>query len=93
MPTDLRHYLHQPLAKLKENPMFYWSKQYTKIYPTLSKVARKYLPVVATSVPSERLFSRVGNILTKDRNRLSSDHLQHLLFLNSLTAKEWQLKD
>lgn len=41
MPTDLRHYLHQPLAKLKENPMFYWSKQYKMIYPTLSEVAKK----------------------------------------------------
>ncbi|XP_011860347.1 PREDICTED: zinc finger BED domain-containing protein 4-like [Vollenhovia emeryi] len=93
MPTNLRHYLNQPLAQLEENPMFYWSKQYKMMYPTLSEVAKKYLPVVATSVPSERLFSRAGNILTEDRNRLSPDHLQQLLFLNSLTAEEWQLKD
>ncbi|XP_036142219.1 zinc finger BED domain-containing protein 4-like [Monomorium pharaonis] len=93
MPTDLKHYLHQPLAKLKENPMFYWFKKYKMIYPTLSKVARKYLFMVATSVPSERLFSRAGNILTEERNRLSPDHLQQLLFLNSLTITEWQLKE
>lgn len=87
MPTDLRHYLNQPLIKLKENPIFCWSKQYKIIYPTLSKIAKKYLPVVATSVPSERLFSRAGNILTEDRNRLSPDHLQQLLFLNSLSRR------
>lgn len=92
MPTDLRHYLYQPLIKLQNNPMLYWSK-YNVVYPILSKVAKMYLPVVATSVPCERLFSRTGNIVTEDRNRLSPEHLHQLLFLNSLTAKEWYLKD
>ena len=92
MPTNLRHYLNQSLANLNENPMFYWSK-YKIVYPTLNKIARKYLSIVATSVLSERLFSRAENILTKERNRLSSDLLQQLLFLNSLTIKEWQLND
>lgn len=96
MPTDLRHYLHQPLAKLKENPMFYWSRQYKMIYPyqndlTLTKIAKKYLPVVATSVPSERLFSRAGNILTEEPTFFRSPTA--ITFLNSLTAEEWHLKD
>lgn len=92
MPTDLRHYLNQPLAKLGENPMNYWCQDYKAVYPTLSIVAQKFLPLVATSVPSERLFSRAGNILTDNRSKLSPEHLQQLLFLNSLSAKEWQLK-
>jgi len=63
----------------------------TSVYPTLSIIARKYLAVVGTSVPSERLFLRAGNILTDSRNRLSPNHLQELLFLNSLSVKDWQL--
>jgi len=51
----------------RENPIRYWLKL-TSVYPTLSIIARKYLAVVGTSVPSERLFSRAGNILTDSRN-------------------------
>ena len=87
IPTDLKHYLNQPLLDRKADPIKYWL-QYERIYPTLSSIAKKYLPIMATSVPSERVFSRAGNILTDHRNSLSSEHLQQLLFLNSLSMKE-----
>ncbi|EZA55665.1 hypothetical protein X777_04307 [Ooceraea biroi] len=90
MPTDLKHYLDQPMIDRKKNLICYWIN-FASVYPTLSVIAKKYLAIVATSVPSERLFSRTGNILTDSRNRLSSDHLQQLLLLNSLTIKDWQL--
>ncbi|XP_025996385.1 zinc finger BED domain-containing protein 4 [Solenopsis invicta] len=90
MPTDLKHYLDQPMIDRKENPIRYWLKL-TSVYPTLSIIARKYLAIVGTSVPSERLFSRAGNILTDSRNRLSPNYLKKLLFLNSLSIKDWQL--
>ncbi|XP_071567441.1 E3 SUMO-protein ligase ZBED1-like isoform X2 [Temnothorax nylanderi] len=90
MPTDLEHYLDQPMIDRKENPIRYWIN-FASVYPTLSVIAKKYLAIVVPSVPSERLFSRAGNILTDSRNRLSPDHLQHLLFLNSLSIKDWQL--
>ena len=76
MPTELKYYLSQPLIKLKENPMDFWSKQYVSLYPMLCTIARKYLSVVATSVPSERLFSRAGNMLTDNRSRLSPNNLK-----------------
>ncbi|XP_043266731.1 E3 SUMO-protein ligase ZBED1-like [Venturia canescens] len=91
MPTDLRHYLNQPMVNRTQDPIHYWSSRKT-LYPTLWMIAQKYLSIVATSVPSERLFSRAGNILTDSRSRLSPDHLQQLLFLNSLSIKDWQLE-
>ncbi|XP_071652992.1 E3 SUMO-protein ligase ZBED1-like isoform X2 [Temnothorax longispinosus] len=90
MPTNLKHYLDQPMIDHKENPIRYWIN-FASVYPTLTVIAKKFLAIVGTSVPSERLFSRAGNILTDSRNRLSPDHLQHLLFLNSLSIKDWQL--
>jgi len=60
-----------------------------KVYPALSKVAVKYLVPVATSVPSERLFSKAGLTLNKQRNCLTSKHLNQLLFLQSLDVTLW----
>ncbi|XP_011685052.1 PREDICTED: zinc finger BED domain-containing protein 4 [Wasmannia auropunctata] len=92
IPTDLKHYLNRTMIDRNENPMSYWIN-FASVYPTLSVIAKKYLAIVGTSVPSERLFSRAGNILTDSRNRLLPDHLQELLFLNSLSITDWQLKN
>lgn len=61
------------------------------MHSALKDIALKYLSIIATSVPSERLFSRAGNIITENRNRITSEHLQYLLFLNSLSVEDWWL--
>ena len=49
-------------------------------YPHLSNMARKYLGIVATSVPSERLFSITGNIVNAKRSLLDpSDFLLYTI--------------
>lgn len=68
-----------------ECPLKYW-QNYSQ--SPLSKLAKRYLTIIATSVPSERLFSRAGNIITDLRNRLTGEHLQQLLFLNSLSIED-----
>ena len=88
MPIEFKYYLSQCLSKLKENSMEFWSKQYVSLHPMLNAIARKYLLLVTTSVPLERLFSRAGNILTNNRSRLSLEHLQHLLILNWLSLED-----
>jgi len=55
------------------------------MYPLLKKVAEPNLSVIATSVPSGRLFSKADNIMSDSRNRLKGEKLQLLLFLNSLS--------
>ena len=47
----------------------------------LSKFAKKYLCVPATSVASERVFSSAGDIVSAQRSCLHSDHVDKLLFL------------
>lgn len=90
MPTELKLFLDQPLVDINTDPLEYWQINRTS-FPKLFKVVEKYLAVIATSTPSERLFSRAGNIMTESRNKLSPEHLTQLLFLNSLTVTDWHI--
>ncbi|EFN62678.1 hypothetical protein EAG_10557, partial [Camponotus floridanus] len=63
-----------------EDPISYWYNK--SIYLSLQIITKQYLSIVATSVPSERLFSKIGNIMVENRSKLSPKHLQNLLFLN-----------
>ncbi|XP_011880238.1 PREDICTED: zinc finger BED domain-containing protein 1-like [Vollenhovia emeryi] len=88
MADELKYYLNQPPIKMDDNPLKYWL---VNMHSSLKKIALKYLCISATSVSSERLFSRAGNIMTKNRNRITGEHLTQLLFLNSLAIEDWLL--
>lgn len=65
---------------IKEDPIKWWVGNKI-IFPTLVQLARKYLSIPATSVPSERLFSDAGNHISAKRTRLSPDLVNKMLFL------------
>lgn len=52
-------------------------------YPTLARIARDYLAVQGSSVPSERAFSSGGLTGTRLRGRLSPDIFEALQVLKS----------
>ncbi|KAM0728866.1 Zinc finger BED domain-containing protein 4 [Formica fusca] len=91
---ELRQYLNQPVIPRQASPIQYWYSV-KNAFPTLYVLAVKHLNIIATSVPSERLFSKVGALKTERRNRLSGKHIQSLLnmllFLGSLSEKDWGL--
>lgn len=59
-----------------------WWKNNESCFPKIPCVAKKVLAVPATSVPSERIFSAAGLLLNKLRNRLSSEMVDSIIFLN-----------
>ncbi|KAL0582424.1 hypothetical protein ABG067_007725 [Albugo candida] len=61
-------------------PLEYWKKNEYR-FPILSKFARKYLAVCASSVPSERLFSRAKRIVNHQRASLTSNNAKMNILL------------
>jgi hypothetical protein len=61
--TELSRYLEQ--APDEEAEPLSWWKAHIDEYPTLSRMARDYLTIQATSVASEKAFSIAGNAITK----------------------------
>ena len=81
-------YLSETNAPRHSNPLLYW-KEKQATWPLLVTLARKYLAPPCTTVPSERLFSTAGNVVTDKRTRLDAKKVEMLLFLN----KNMFLKD
>ena len=76
---ELQHYLSD--TRSREDPLQWWKKMQS-LCPTLAQLARKYLCVPASSVPSERVFSSAGYLINKRRACLSAENVNMLLFLN-----------
>jgi hypothetical protein len=78
---ELAAYLQESAPPMDSNPLDWWKVNQIR-YPKLAKAAKHFLGIPATSVPSERLFSKSGQALTNRRNRLSSTSVNMVVFLN-----------
>jgi hypothetical protein len=59
-----------------------WWEKHSGFYQYMSILAKKYLCVPASSVPSERVFSLAGYLVSKKRARLSNFNVDMIIFLN-----------
>jgi hypothetical protein len=58
------------------------------VFPTLFKIAMDYLPIQASSVPCERIFSSSAETNTKKRNRINALLMETLQMLKFHLKKE-----
>ncbi|KAK6169559.1 hypothetical protein SNE40_020592 [Patella caerulea] len=77
---EIKTYKNIPKAPMNSDPL-QWLKINACRIPHLARLAKIHLCVPGTSVPSERVFSTAGDIVTAQRNFLSSEHVDTLVFL------------
>jgi len=59
-----------------------WWREKENKYPIIAKLARRYLPIPASSAPSERIFSKYGIVWEKRRGNLKPETANNILFLH-----------
>lgn len=82
---EFRSYTQEALLPRSSNPLTWW-KSRSAIYPRLTHLMKHRLCVTATSVPSERVSSKMGEIISERRSRIKPSKVRQLMFLNANLA-------
>lgn len=77
---ELSMYLQAPGPDSETDPLEWW-RQHELSFPSVARLAKKYLCIPATSSSSERAFSASGNIITCKRSCLKPNTVDQLVFL------------
>ena len=80
--VDIQKYMQAQNIDCKSDPFLWWHQNKGQ-YPLLFELVMKYLCIPGTSVPSERLFSKAGELISVKRNSLKPKHVDMYLFLNN----------
>lgn len=76
---EFQKYISFPGIDFTEDPLKWWAVN-ALLFPSLSVLAKKYLTCQATSVPSERVFSKGGHVCD-NKTCLTGEHAEQLIFL------------
>ena len=79
--AEISYYKSASPIGLRDKPLKWWNVR-KRVLPNLARLTQKYLGIVATSVPSERLFSTAGNIVSAKRAALLPENVEKLVFLH-----------
>jgi len=77
---ELNTYFAERPPSADTEPLCWWKVNAAR-YPKMNELAKQLLCIPATSVPSERIFSAAGHIVSKLRAALSPENVDALLFL------------
>lgn len=81
--AEISRYMGEVLEPRDCDVLEYWRSRET-VYPGLAAMAKCYLAIPATSVSSERVFSKTKAVIGPQRARLSPSSIEMLLCL-----KDW----
>ncbi|XP_047210687.1 E3 SUMO-protein ligase ZBED1-like [Girardinichthys multiradiatus] len=69
--AEMTNYLQEEVVDGETNALEWWKRNESRL-PLMAKIAQKYLCIPATSTPSERIFSKAGNFVTRYRSLLNT---------------------
>ena len=78
---EVKRYFEERNVDRKEDPLQWWKENGAR-FPHLMILAKKYLAIPGSSVPSERLFSKAGELISEKRSQLKPKNVDTILFLN-----------
>ena len=78
--VEVNQYLGEAPLSQESDPLAYW-KGHTNIYPTLIKLAAKFLIVMASSASVERNLSIAGKVFRPDRCRLTDKNFEMVMMI------------
>lgn len=77
---ELDLYVTENVIERSHCPFNWWNANRAR-FPGLAAVAREFLMIPSTSVPSERLFSKAGDVIRKKRSSLKPNKADQTIFL------------
>ncbi|KAL3066090.1 hypothetical protein OYC64_016103 [Pagothenia borchgrevinki] len=77
---EVTSYMAANSTSLDSDPLAWWKTNEAK-YPHVAMLAKRYLAVSGTSVPSERVFSTAGDIVSASRSALSASNVDKFIYL------------
>lgn len=87
---ELKQYLQEKVSRRSaRNPLMWWKVNEPK-FPNIARMARKFLCIMGTSVPSERVFSIAGLTVTKTRSTLEPESLDQIIFMNKALKRKYE---
>jgi hypothetical protein len=80
--SELKDYLSLPQESLDCDILDWWASRETR-FPNLSRMARQFLGIPASSAAVERLFSAAGRDFSKLRHNMKASTLENLMWARS----------
>jgi len=77
---EFARYMAEPLLSRTSNMLAWWRDNKGR-FPLMASVACTYLGAPPSSVPSERLFSTAGGVITEHRTRLLPENAEKLIVM------------
>lgn len=80
--NEIFDYLESPRATAEQNILDWW-KAHQKDFPNLARMARDYLCIMPSSVPSERFFSVGSDAMSKKRCALKDSTFREIMSISA----------